>query len=424
MKHLPVLLFALLVCASSTPAADAPKREPAAVLKTGSGSVLGREAAGKEWVALKKDAEVSTGDVLIGLQDATLVSKNGAAGLRFITDLSNRSPFPLIETAIRLVPSKDADIDLWLDRGRVELTNLKDKGKATVVVRFRTRVWTMVLEKPGTRVLLQTYSRWPEGTHFTDKPMPTDAPVTSTLLVVLKGEVQRSCSLCSFAMTAPPGPAMFGWDSVNGDDSGPKRLETVPDWVADLPDDTPEAKTRAAARENFRKTLLEQGLGEALVGLLDSPVPEIRRIGVYALGAFDQLPTLGDLLARSKDTETWNNAVVALRHWLGRAPGQEQILYKALMERQDYSKVHAKIAVQMLMGFTEEERARPELYSLLIDLLRHEKLAIRGMAYWHLRRLAPAVKVEFNPIGEKAEWEKAHAAYKEKIPTGKLPPSE
>src|SRR5439155_1157391 len=117
-----------------------------------------------------------------------------------------------IETAVRLNVAKEADLDLWLDRGRIDITNIKEKGPATIIVRFRTRVWTMILQKPGTRVALQIYGRWPEGTQFTDRPNPGDAPLASVLLVVINGEVQRSCSVCTVAMSGPPGPAQFGWD--------------------------------------------------------------------------------------------------------------------------------------------------------------------------------------------------------------------
>ena len=34
-----------------------------------------------------------------------------------------------------------------------------------------------------------------------------------------------------------------------------------------------------------------------------------------------------------------------------------------------------------------------------------------------------AVKVEFNPAGDKEEWNKAYLAWKEAIPKGKLPPT-
>ncbi len=413
-----VFLAALILPA---PAADPNKREAVAVLTTESGTVLARELIGKEWKPILQNQDVFSEDSLVGLNAAVLQSKNKAVELRTVTDLSNRSPFPIIETSIRLNAGKNVDLDLWLDRGRIDVTNVKKEGSATLVVRFRGRIWTMVLEKPGTRIAMEAYSRWPEGTKFSDKPKTGEEPVMSVLLVLLKGEVQRSCSLCSVAMTAPPGPAQFGWDSINGDDRAARRLDALPEWVKDLDLNSEETKRRRTMQEKFRTVLMKDGLGTALVSLLDSKDPEARRVGVYGLAAFDQLQTLGDLLARSKDAETWNNAVIALRHWLGRGAAQEQILNKRLIAR-GLTPAHAKIVLQLLLGFSEEERGRPELFKVLIDLLRHERLAIRGLAYWHLQRLAPMVKIAYNPLGEKAEWDRAHDEFKKAVAAGELPP--
>jgi hypothetical protein len=417
---LPCFLLALPVFLHAD---EAKKREPVARLVTESGTFLARETPDKPWRALLKDQDVTAEDLLIGLNDAVLENRSKSVQVRTMTDLSNRSPFPIIETALRLHANKGADLDLTLERGRIDVTTSKDKGPAKVIVRFRTREWTLLLEKPGTRIAMEIYGRWPAGSRF-QPDKPGDGPLTSVVLVVLKGEVQRSCPLCSVAMTAPPGPAQFGWDSVHGDDPSPRRLDQLPEWVTELAADTPEAKRRLQNREQFRKIVLDRGLNDALASLLDSKEPEVQRIGVFALGAFDQREMLGDLLSRSKDTATWNHAVIALRHWLGRAPGQEQLLYKGLIEHHKYSPIQARLVVELLMGFSDLERARPELYAALISLLTHDKLAIRGLAYWHLQRLAPNIEIAFNPIGTKEEWLRSQEAYRKAIPPGKVPSSD
>jgi hypothetical protein len=414
-------LLALLPFATVS-TADAPeKRESVALLASKTGMALAREEAEKPWTALKQDKDVFSKDLLIGLPGARIISPNKAVRLDFLSDLSNSSPYPIIETAVRLHASKDVDLDLTLERGRIELTNTRAKGAAKARVHFRTRVWDLTLEKPGTSLTMEIYGRYPAGTRFRVNPKAKEEPLTSVLMVVLSGSVYRKCSVCQAAMSAPPGPALFSWDSITGDD-GPKKIGTLPPW-AEKKSETPVTMKKREVLEKFRKTIAEHSLGDALADLLHSEDPNQRRLGVYALGAFDQLPSLAKVLTESTHPDTWNNAVVALRHWLGREPGQDQVLYTKLVQKRDLSPVQARAILQMLMGFTKEQQAQPELYTLLIGLLKNEKLALRGLAYWHLQRLAPSVKISFNPAGPKEAWEKAFEAYKKAIPGGKLPPA-
>lgn len=418
------LSAALLLALPLAATADNAGRVSAGKLVTDTATVLARKASDIpwDWTPVAKGAEVFSEDQLIGLPDSVIESGNGAIRLTLRTDLSNRSPFPIVETAVRLnPPTKDWDLDLWLDRGRIDITNLKKTGTAKVRVHFRTRVWELILEKPGTRLAMEIFGRWPQGARFSPKPKSGDGPLTSLLLVVIEGEVQRSCSFCTVAMRAAPGPAYFSWDSVHGDDKGAQKLEKSPAWVEEIDAKTPAMQARLARREILRKTIATKGLGEALVDMLEDKEPEVRRNGVYALGAFDQLPSLGAVLRRSNDMETWSHAVVALRHWLGRGPGQEVKLYELLKANREYTDREAAYVLQMLMGFAEEDTDRPELFKLLIDLLKYDKLAIRGLAYWHLLRLAPMVKVKFNPNGDAAERDRAWKDYKAAIPDDKVP---
>src|SRR5436305_12030053 len=60
----------------------------------------------------------------------------------------------------------------------------------------------------------------------------TPTPYSSTLslhdaLPIFKGSVYRRCPVCEVAMSAPPGPALFQWDSVGGSDKAARRLEKL-----------------------------------------------------------------------------------------------------------------------------------------------------------------------------------------------------
>src|SRR5207244_1092358 len=114
--------------------------------------------------------------------------------------------------------------------------------------------------------------------------------------------------------------------------------------------------------------------------------------------------------------------VRVLRHWIGRGPGQDQILYKAMVEKGNLSPVHAETILQMLHSFADEELARPELYQTLIAYLNHDVLGIRGLAYWHLSRLAPGGKpIGYNPWDSKEARAAAVQKWKKYLPPGSLP---
>jgi len=124
-----------------------------------------------------------------------------------------------------------------------------------------------------------------------------------------------------------------------------------------------------------------------------------RTLAVLAMAALDQLERLGKAVRETKHPDVLENAVVALRNWIGRCPGQDQILYKGLIEIAKYQPVHAETVVQLLHSFGEADLASPETYQTLIDYLDHQHLAIRELAYWHLYRLVPAGRqIGYNPL--------------------------
>jgi hypothetical protein len=140
------------------------------------------------------------------------------------------------------------------------------------------------------------------------------------------------------------------------------------------------------------------------------------------MAALDQLERLGKALREAKHPDVWENGVVALRHWIGRGPGQDQILYKALIESANYKPVHAETVVQLLHSFGDNELASPETYQTLIDYLDHQHLAIRGLAHWHLYRLVPAGRdIAYNQLDPKEAREAAVQKWRKLVPPGKLP---
>jgi hypothetical protein len=386
--------------------------------------IMRRAEPGKPWQVVAKDEAIRAGDLLVGMPGATLDSKNGAVRVEMMSDLEGLSPFPVMDNAIRLHDTPGVDLDMTLDRGRVDLVNRKDRGPAQVKVRVRQETWDLTLEEPCASIALELYGRWAPGVPFTKEPGPKDVPIADLIFLVLKGEVKQGFRGVEHELRAPPGPAMITWDNVDGHDSSPHRLEKLPPWAEPTKgEDSPLVQAKKAALERFRTALLSKPVETVLEEFVQSNNPGDRRLAVIAMAAFDDLANLGKALREGKQPDVWDNGVIALRHWIGRGPGQDQLLYKRLVEVAKCSPVEAEDILQLLHSFSPEEVNRPETYEMLIDHLDHNRLAVRGLANWHLVRLVPAGKeFGYNPMGSKEERKAAIDKWRKLIPPGQLPP--
>jgi hypothetical protein len=249
------------------------------------------------------------------------------------------------------------------------------------------------------------------------------------VMLVSAGQVDVKKNGKEYAMKAPPGDAYLHWDSVPPFDEKPRRLEELPAWAKGVVvSETPANLLKdAAALVKVVLTRAKEGPGSlegALVATLGEDNQSMRRISVYGLGALDDLPHLLGALANAKYPDVRDVSVIALRHWIGRKSGQDAKLYEALMKN-GYSDKHAAIVMQLLHSFGDQEKASPATYETLIDLLTHEKPAIRELAGWHLVRLVPAAaakNLSYDSLAPAAELEKTQAKWRELVPAGKLPP--
>jgi hypothetical protein len=385
-------------------------------------TLLRRESPGKPWQVVAENEAVPSHDLVLGMLGAVVESNNGAVGLRFVSDPSGTSPFPVIETVVQFHHTEGVDMDVTLDRGRVDLINRKQSGAAHARIHIRSDSWDLTLAEPGATIAVEVYGRWPRGVPFSKNPGPKDVPTASAVFLVLKGQVGFKHGSAEYTLHAPPGPALMEWDSVTGQDESPVRLEKLPPWAEPAAEETQVAIKKKELLERFRKARADKPVVEVLEGYLNSDDPSERRLAVYGLAALDELGRLGNALRETKHLDVWENGVVALRHWIGRKPGQDQILFKRLQEVSKYTPVQAETVMQLLHSYGENELAQPETYQTLIDYLEHDKLAIRGLAYWHLMRLVPAGKeLGYSPLAPKEEREAAVQKWRKLLPPGKLP---
>lgn len=418
------LLAALFLAGAGTPLGGQEKPARTAVGKVLSpdGSILERPAGETKWRVLKQGDPVYSGDTLVGMPGAVIESKDGAVRLSLLADLDDLSPFPGLESAVILdVPGKKHDFAFTLDRGRVDVINQKKAGEARARVRFHEEDWNLTLKEPKTRVAMEMYGRWPRGIYWNKADDPPESPTLALVLVVVDGAVAVHHGNAEHAMHAPPGPAFLQWDSVVGADA-PQRLDKLPAWADPDTKPTEVGKRRQANIRKLREGLVAKGLADTIAACLASDDTHVRKTGVVTLGAIDDLPGLIATLDESKHGDTRDDAIMVMRHWIGRGPGQDAKLFAALQKDKKFTPAQADIVLRLLHSFGQKDLARPETYEVLIEFLRHDKLAIRELAEYHIYRLVPeGKKIVYNPAGTKAELETAYKEWKKLVPDGELP---
>jgi hypothetical protein len=366
---------------------------------------------------------VAAGDLLVGLPGARVESAKGTVRLSLLSDLAQVSPYPVRESAVVLRENPSVDLDFILDRGRVDVTNLKKKGPAQVRVSFQTVTWDLTLSEPGTRVALELYGRRTGGIPFSAKAKPDPTPDTELVLLVLQGHVDLKSGTTQFGLSAPPGPAYYHWDSTRGADASPGRLDKLPIWANPEAGDQSRVRLLQAAIESLRKRLAAKPVEQALADAAASDNSVERRGAVFCYAALDSLGPVTDLLQDEKSLEVREAAILALRHWIGRGPAHDLKVYDVFVERHKYTRPQAEIVLQLLHTPSQEEQAQPELYEILIAYLTHPKLPVRELARWHLYGLVPAgKKIAYDAAAPEGQRKKAAQEWKQLIPDGKLPP--
>ena len=396
----------------------APPAGPAARVVADPGAVV--TPTGPGTAELVPAGPVAADTRLVLLPGAGLASLDGTAVAVSRADPAGVSPLPVYETALipwAADPGK-VDLEFTLDRGRVDIQN-QGTSAVAVAVRLPGRRWLLTLDKPGTRVAVELVGRWPAGTEYVADPPPGRGPVYSAQAVALSGSAAVSDGETTVTLSAPPGPALLTWTSDSAARPAPVRLAAVPAWAADDAGPTAQAMARSLAK--FR-ALRAADPGTAIDAMLASADPADKRVGLVEAGAADDLPRLAKTVAGTTDPDAWDAGVSVFRHWLGRDAQQEGKLVQFLTARGGFTPARAALVVRLLNGFSPAELRRPETYEVLVEYLRHDTPAVRGLAAWHLIRLVPGGKaVGVRPNGSKADADAAYKRFRELVPPGKLP---
>jgi len=423
----------LFVGTRPAPADDAEPRVAVARCISAAGTLLRRERADKAWHVVPPDEAVHSRDTLLALPGARAVvePRPESVTLTLWGNLPQLSTFNGLQSEAVLHDTRAFDLDFTPVRGRLVLRNTKARGPAKVWLRLPGEGWQLTLANPGDEAAVELYGRWPRGVPFRKEPRPGEVPTNTLLLFALKGQVELKTPAAQLALAAPPGPALFEWDSAAGADRGPQRLERPPDWADPKAKPPEEAARIAGIVQRLEARLKDKAPDDALLDLLAAADRDddarraalTREVAVCGLAALDELPRVADALADAKHPEARDAAVAALRHWIGGGPGRDARLYRVLVDHSRLSAAQAETVLQLLHSpFAADQ---PETYEALIAYLGHSQLAVRELARWHLYRLAPAGRdIKYDAAADEAERTKAVEAWKKFIPRGELPPRE
>ncbi|MBA2225048.1 hypothetical protein [Thermogemmata fonticola] len=410
--------------AAAQPPSSQPRRLAVARVLSAAGSFASRLATGTEYRPLPAEADIHSTDRLVAFPGASLVSKNGRIALAFPGDLFGDAPAPIYDTVCVLHPAEEVDLDVTLESGRLVVGNTAAEGAATCRLRFWNQTWTIALETPETRLLLDLSSRWPAGTRFQPRKMnrPGSAtPVATALLVVLKGQATVDVGGVALALTAPPGPAELRWDSLHDPPRVARKLEQLPPWADPQRPLTPPARALAETFDRFRQ-LFAREPDQALTRFATAKELLPRLVALHVAQALDVLEHLEQTLNAPATKDEWDLCVTLLRHWIARQPNHDQFLYDFLLTRQQYAPAEGRIFLQLLLGFSEDDLRQTETYQVLLDYLTHEKATLRNLAAWHLLRLLPeAQRFPYKPAGSREDALRVRDQWKQLLPPPSLP---
>ncbi len=400
------------------------KAQDAGVVISPDNTVLIR-AKGKKWEPATKGAKIPAEAEVLSGGKTSIQAMDGEVNLEFRGDLAGINPYPIHETVVQMFPVEgDLDMDIAPKRGRVDLINNKKEGSASVKVRIFGETATVLMKTPGTRFTIEMFGRWKAGDGFSREQGKVGAPVINVIFLVIKGEVLITHKESTTKMTAPPGASMLMFNNLHMEQVAPDHLDELPAWAIDkYSPENPQIKARLESGVKFMTNLRETGsIENTLDFMAGSDVPSDRRLAIFAMGATDHLPKMWSTLLKVKSPDVMDDAVVALRHWIGREAGQDKKLWDYLVTERKYTEAQADQTLELLHSFGKEELRRPELYEHLILLLNAKREMTRVLAYWHLIRHAPeGTKIGYNPLSPPEERKAAAAKWAALLPKGKLP---
>ncbi|MFO0928944.1 MAG: hypothetical protein U0736_18305 [Gemmataceae bacterium] len=405
-------------------------------------TALLRQPSRDVWDKVPIRSQVFTAEPLVALPGFTsVVSTNGGVNLllrgsvrEFAVSIGQLN---LLDSAVILHANPKVDLDLTLLRGRIYLTNRKEKGPCTIRLRFEKEVWDLSLDGPGDEVGVDFSQFYTPLTNYRGG----EPPAADLQLAVIQGAVGLKVDAFNTYNLEVERPrwARVEWTTARKT-QGPFKEARLPEaWSKQpppfdlLPDVRREGLRRILAALKDLEVVLNNSKTPALAlrETLDRPDPAARLVAISGLGAVDAAGELIDRLGDEDRTHVPDRemAFFVLQRWIARSPDNARRLYdeKAgtglLLDRR-FRKGEAATAYQLLHPLLAEYLGKVETYEFLANCLQHRKVAIAEMGYQHLLWLSPGVPLpRFNAADAQEERERYAAGVRAMIEKRQLPPA-
>jgi len=371
--------------------------------KAGTPSILVQHSNDdKIWKRLSPNSPVHSSDPLVSLPGyPSEITTPGGVRLQMWGTLPEFLPPgipPLSESAAILHSNPRYDLELTLERGRIFLANIKDKGPVRVRLRFESEIWDITLSEPDSEIGVDLFKMLP-----TNVDWRSQQPRADVVLTLLKGKAELHLQYNKFENLQMPGPGFFRWDSYGPGITGPLPQQVPsPAFGKDIPAGKDIAKLRESLEAISRRMGEKKAVNVVLKEIVsaDDSAELQRLLSIQFLAALDAIPTVLDILDGKDDARARDRyvAIIVLARWVSRSLENSMQLFdikdrkSGILLDKKYTPNESAIVVSLLHDFDEVRLQQPETYVTLADYLMSNKMAIRELAYFHLVHLSTGLK--------------------------------
>jgi hypothetical protein len=407
-------------------------------------TVLAVKEAGKDsFTQVPLNARVSSSDTLVTLPGfvSYLETSSGVGVLMrgYVPEFAMTQMMAFqMESAVILHTSETFDLDLTLLRGRIFLSNRKERGPCKIRLRFATEVWDIVLSNPRDEILVDLARMWRPDINHRDG----EEPFTSVTVALLQGEAEiRVDAYHTYTIEVEaPKWAWMSWNNFSKAQPPTKEATRNPSLTKNPPprefieDERRNKAIRSMelAVKNLGELLKTPGksVAVALKETRASNDPVARQLAIYGLGAIDDVSEVVNALGDEDPTHGADRfaAFSTLQRWISRDNASGNKLFNkkdntGLLLDKKYKPREAEKMHHLLYPPMAEDLGKQETYEALAAGLKHNKPAIAELCFLNLLFLAPTkMPPGFNAAAGYDERERYAAKIQEMIDKKQIPP--